>query len=541
MNAPPAFAPEDFGERLWLRWSADSLPAGPVASWADSVVGLAAAQPAASLQPAKNAAGYVSFAAGQKLEFPYQSTAHQSHRALVFVFRLLNAAATNTADGSLFTVNGFQGSQGMRQPLVAYTRTSVDVQWTAPQPGSYATIPLADAGWHVLVSRRVNGVIYNSLDGGPETATGEGITLPKYNGSVAGLIGDFRSGSNTQFDVSEILILQDDLSAANAHLLAAWALWKVGAQSRLPASSPFASAAPNRLAYVAPAPFVESTAAEWAETAAVIGTATRFRAGRPEALDLTGYSVVFEDDFTTMTVAGESVAPSSANWFSPVHPAAVGGARNGLIGGTPNVWSQAGSELTISLLKHTDNNWYSGVMTSVNLDGQGRAWQYGYFEMRAKFGNGNGFGAWPAFWLKSLNQFKRLTESYMELDVLEAYNSSGNQHHSALHNWPAQRVQPGRITANRHAGDVSTIRTTAGFSADVNLFDGQFHDYGCKLEADFVSIYFDGQLVGRYPTPIECKQPVYILIDLALFSQEAAQAVGPYTMTIDRVRVLQRA
>jgi hypothetical protein len=73
----------------------------------------------------------------------------------------------------------------------------------------------------------------------------------------------------------------------------------------------------------------------------------------------------------------------------------------------------------------------------------------------------------------------------------------------------------------------------------VNLFDGQYHTYGVMVTPTYVINTFDGREMFRFPTPIEMKQPLWALIDLALLPQEASEASGTYDLIIDYIRVYQ--
>lgn len=533
--------PSDLGELVWLRWSADALPNGPVASWVDSSGGVAAVQSDSAKRPTKDGMG-VEFTGAQSLSVPFQSSAHMAHRAVVLVFRL-DILSSSQSDGSILYINGNSGSSGNLQPLVGYNKTTskITVQWR--DGSSYNELSFAVSSdpslWHCLVARRVGGVAYASLDGSAEASTGSGICLAKSTASPAGLIGDFRATSSFSYALHEVMLLQDELTQANAERLMGWGMWKVAAQSQLPSNHPYRYAPPTKVAAFSAPAYVESTPSQWQSTVDYILDAGSLESNFLGALDLSGYSLVFEDHFTSMTVVGELSAPSAGNWFSPVHEAGVGSALESVPGGSPDVWSQSGSELTITMQK-SGANWYAGICTSVNYNGHGRSWKYGYFEFRAKCSMGNGFAAWPAFWVKSVNEFFRLSESRLEIDLYEGYNSDSDGHHQSIHNWPAARQKPGRVTQHRYQSNYTGLTAANGFAQTVNLFDGAYHTYGLMIDETWVKYFFDGQELGRYPTPIEAKQPVYIVIDLALLPSQAAQASGAYTMTLDYVRVYQR-
>lgn len=43
-----------------------------------------------------------------------------------------------------------------------------------------------------------------------------------------------------------------------------------------------------------------------------------------------------------------------------------------------------------------------------------------------------------------------------------------------------------------------------------------FHTYGALIKTDYVHFYFDGVEQWKTPTPPEAKEPLYVMVDLAL-------------------------
>ena len=173
------------------------------------------------------------------------------------------------------------------------------------------------------------------------------------------------------------------------------------------------------------------------------------------------------------------------------------------------------------------------------MNGHGNTWKYGYFEFRARVSKGNGFASWPAFWVKSVNEFFRLTESRLELDLYEGYNSDPDGHHQAYHNWPALRLVEGRLSEHRSVGNYTGL-TASKWDEAVDLFDNEYHTYGMMIDETWVKFYFDDQELARFPTPVEAKQEVFILVDLALLPHQADKAEGVYELTLDYIRVFQK-
>ncbi len=237
----------------------------------------------------------------------------------------------------------------------------------------------------------------------------------------------------------------------------------------------------------------------------LLGDWTKQYAG--SQLDLTGYRLSFEDNFNAMSVG---TSWGSGPWYAPVRPT-FGGATFVSPDAPTDPFSVANGELTISM-EQVDGQWQSGHMQSVNAAGQGFAQQYGYFEMSAKFPAGA--GSWPAFWLLSTDS----SQQRVEIDVIEAYGENDhNGHHSTVHFTP---TADSSLTEKVVNGDYTGLPGS--------MFDGQFHTYGAKVTPDWITIYYDGKEVSRFPSNDYVATPLYMAIDLALYAPEMGDARGQY-------------
>jgi hypothetical protein len=124
-----------------------------------------------------------------------------------------------------------------------------------------------------------------------------------------------------------------------------------------------------------------------------------------------GYIQTFDDELKSLSTISPGPGPYApgVNWYNGVkqccvvdttngrpavmYPTAVNGASH-----SPYAIENGSLAITLSLI---NNVWYSGVLTSVASNGEGFAQEYGYFEIKAKLPSGA--GAWPAFWMLSLN------------------------------------------------------------------------------------------------------------------------------------------
>ncbi|HBC85837.1 MAG TPA: hypothetical protein DCZ94_02670 [Lentisphaeria bacterium] len=166
--------------------------------------------------------------------------------------------------------------------------------------------------------------------------------------------------------------------------------------------------------------------------------------------------------------------------------------------------------------------WKSGLLCSNDPKGNGFSQQYGYFEMRAKMPKGP--GVWPAFWLSS--SFDRKNPKggetgCVEIDIIEYYGHAPNSYTATMHVWEPKP----------HWGEGTSIMTKPDEASS------GFHNYGCMVEPDFTTMYFDGIEVWKTKTPKEHNKPLMILLNLALGSGwPIDKTPNPSVMEVDYVR-----
>lgn len=171
--------------------------------------------------------------------------------------------------------------------------------------------------------------------------------------------------------------------------------------------------------------------------------------------------------------------------------------------------------LRIEAKRDPEGDWQSGLLASVDPKGNGFAQQYGYFEMRAQLPVGP--GVWPAFWLIGKDRSK----STAEIDVMEFYGDKPDGYSSVIHVWHRE-----------DKNDSQFSRIEVFRDADPR----DFHTYGVKIDSEFIRMYFDRKLVWKAETRPEHRQPMYVLLNLALVEKTADQAPDPSHMFIDYVR-----
>lgn len=252
-------------------------------------------------------------------------------------------------------------------------------------------------------------------------------------------------------------------------------------------------------------------------------------AGRSEAapgigskIDLCAFRPSFTEDFNTLSVS--PWGQNGSRWIAhtPWH---------GDFGDAAFVDPQPGFPfrvhngiLSIEARKNANGKWQSGLLASVTPSGSGFAQRYGYFEMRAKLPPGP--GTWPAFWLNSVQQPGSKAPG-VEIDVIEYYGQFPAAFHSAVHVW--NKVDPKNSRVEDHITNVPSGSLVKGF-----------HTYGADVEKNWITFYLDRRETGRLPTPPELRDPMMILVNLALGSGwPIDHTPNPSIMQVDYIHVYE--
>ena len=224
-----------------------------------------------------------------------------------------------------------------------------------------------------------------------------------------------------------------------------------------------------------------------------------YRADGPR-LDLAGYELTFDDEFSKPDVVDHgpfSQHMPGMRWIAHTPWNGDFGEAQFADPGPGGPFSFGPNGLTITAIKQDNGRWRSGLICSVDRDGagqQGFSQKFGYFEMRAKLPDGP--GTWPAFWLVGVDK----SNGSAELDVLEYYGKFPAGFHTTLHFW--KKVGG---TGEEHIVEVPEHSLTR-----------DFHNYGVLIEADRMRFFLDRVQYLELPTPVEFKQPMYMLANLAL-------------------------
>ena len=243
-----------------------------------------------------------------------------------------------------------------------------------------------------------------------------------------------------------------------------------------------------------------------------------------------GYKLVFDEEFNgpleVATGIGWGPIVSPIKWIS--HTPYGGDFGNAYFTGpdenatTPDPFSLSNGILTIQAYQDPtiNNHWRSGMLSSVDCNGNGFSQALGYWECRMQLPSGA--GVWPAFWLAGVNGIsKTRTTNSAEIDILEAYGVDMTKAHHNTHIWAPNGSQ---------VSGTGNVTTQAGMTT-------AFHVYGCLVNADFIHFYFDGVEVAKTPTLPQEALPLYVMVDLALGGGWPIGIPSPTRMYVDYIHV----
>jgi beta-glucanase (GH16 family) len=246
--------------------------------------------------------------------------------------------------------------------------------------------------------------------------------------------------------------------------------------------------------------------------------------GQP--LDLTGYTKTFEDNFDSLSTITDGVT-GAGPWYAPARPD-TSLAHFLSPSQTPVTFSiDTPGVLTITMQK-VSTSWYSGHIQTVNNIGNGFAQRYGYFEAGMAFEKAV---SWPAFWLYTPKAYEGPDQARAEIDVIEAYGDGDyDGYHMAVHRHSLES----NVTKGNYSGLSST--QNMGIWGWNDMFDSQFHRYGCMVTPDWITIYLDGKQLSRFPTFPEAKRPLFMRVTLAMQDEFVVRGTSPTHIWVDYVR-----
>jgi beta-glucanase (GH16 family) len=232
-----------------------------------------------------------------------------------------------------------------------------------------------------------------------------------------------------------------------------------------------------------------------------------------DQLDLEKMRISFEEDFQSLDVSAWGPGTrwiAHTPWSGDFGGARFADPKDGF------PFTIEDGILRIEASRNDEGQWRSGLLASVDTKFNGFAQQYGYFEMRARLPTGP--GVWPAFWLIGKDR-----SSYTaEIDVIEFYGDKPEGYSSVVHVWYRDGRHYSRYTRNEVFGENNP---------------GDFHTYGVKVDPEWIRFYFNREFMWKTETQEEHRQPLIILLNLALVDGPTKiMTPDPSFMYVDYVR-----
>jgi beta-glucanase (GH16 family) len=243
------------------------------------------------------------------------------------------------------------------------------------------------------------------------------------------------------------------------------------------------------------------------------GTCTEVSHAKGEVLDLSRYTLTFDEPFDHLDVSARG---PGTRWIAHTP-------WNGDFGDAAFIDPQSDKPFTINKgmleieMRQRGSRWESGLLSSGDQLGRGFLQSGGYFEMRAKLPGGP--GVWPAFWLGSNST---IGAPNPEIDVLEYYGQFPNLYRATTHIWQNGKPLSG---------------TSYPIEVPKASLESAFHTYGVSIDSHEVIFYLDRKEVAREASRAEYLQPMYLMVDLgAGGGWPIAGMHNPSTMYVDYVR-----
>ncbi len=239
------------------------------------------------------------------------------------------------------------------------------------------------------------------------------------------------------------------------------------------------------------------------------------------APDLSGYKLAFDEEFNgPLSVSANG---PGTRWIAHTpYGGDFGDAWFTDPSYSPSPFSTQDGVLSITAWKDPtrNNHWRSGLLSSVDTKGHGFAQALGYFEARMQLPPGP--GVWPAFWLLGLGRFATPKAKFSEVDILEYYGKDPLIANQVVHVW------------NTDGSEYYSMRNK---STCQGMTTG-FHTYGVLINTDYTHFYFDGTEIWKTRTSPETREPLFVMVDLALGSGwPIDQTPNPSRLLVNYIRV----
>lgn len=251
--------------------------------------------------------------------------------------------------------------------------------------------------------------------------------------------------------------------------------------------------------------------------AALVAASAQSRASNSE-LDLSSYHRTFSEDFSTLSL--RAYGPG-ARWVT--HTPWNGDFGDAAFSGPdPAIFKSTADGLEIIASQGADGKWRSGLLSSAwadNNPGAGFTQKYGYFEMTAQLPDG--MGTWPAFWLIGSDKHG----ASAEIDVIEYYGGFPRYFHTTEHVW---------------VGGQNQLLRSVKEEVPTGQLSSRFNRFGVLITPKTTSFYLNRREFWSTPTPPDYRQPMYMLIDLALGGGwPISRLKSPVIMRVKSIEVWQ--
>jgi hypothetical protein len=534
---------------------------GKVSGWADKVSGTNATQNQDARRPTVQS-GEIRFrGVANHLILPCMTRSMWENVWVFLLFRINWTASGSGANGSLIAVNGVTSQNGRGQPRIDYLRSTQEVQvaWMHMDTNNanvvQNTLPVSIAGddvWHTLLARRTPAGAYISVDGAAEQFVAGNGVLPiiRTASSPTGFLGDGAGTVNLDWGLDSFIVGQSALTPTEIAKLHAWGLWKRGAQTQLPVGSSYLLSPPTGTASE-----IHDDVADSYSSGLYLSALTWDTSQQGNALDLSGFALTFEDHFANVASTITDGADGAGPWYAPGERQDSSTARfTSPIQSPSGIFTQYDATTLQIAMKNAagfdGTRWYTGHIETVNSWGEGwtQACPSGgavYYEARMAFHNTSG---WPAFWLYTPLRPKDTTRSLCEIDIIEAYGdnaTSRKQTHMTVHRHEAYRPRLGNQP--KTGGVPGSARSTSNLQDltvapwnSPTLFDGgattpgTFHTHGVMIDEDWITWYFDGLAIDRFPTFPEALGELFPLVSLQ--AQDGSVTTVATFIWVDYVR-----
>ena len=229
---------------------------------------------------------------------------------------------------------------------------------------------------------------------------------------------------------------------------------------------------------------------------------------------------VFMENFSTMSIGARQLNRSRWTAHTPWNGdfGDAGFSDPGPLG--PFSLSKNGLEITAR--RDAEGKWHSGLIAAADASGDGVGVQYGYFEARMKFPPGP--GTWPAFWVSTLKPQNEISPT-VEIDAVEYYGHDTSGYQSGVIVWDPNKKNNPSKNWNK---------------VPDKLLISDFHNFGVRIDSDFITFYLDRSPVFQTETPKEHTRKLFPLVNLALGSGYSIDKTpNPSTLYVKYVHVFE--